>query len=88
MANQKGEKPNYIGTFILIIFMTYGFLIYDKLGSIETIQSVTAKSKIIPLIFHYINKTTIGYVIGRSSFLAVAIYGIVRIYKKFKNRPK
>lgn len=86
MANQKDKKPNYIGTLILVAFMIYGFIIHDDIGTEERIHSSISKRKILPAIFYYINKTTIGYVIGRSSFLAVAIYGVVKILKTDQNK--
>ena len=88
MSKEKGEQPNYIGTLILVAFMIYGFIVYDDIGTEESIHSSVSKRKILPILFNYINKTTIGYVIGRGSFLALAFYGLNRMYKKFKNRPK
>tara|TARA_R110000796_G_scaffold250788_3_gene380603 strand:- start:4121 stop:4387 length:267 start_codon:yes stop_codon:yes gene_type:complete len=86
MIEEKKEKPNYIGTIILIAFTVYGFIKYDDFGTIENIQLVSAKSKVLPMIFYYINKTTVGYILGRGVFLVLAIYGLRRLFLKFKNR--
>tara|TARA_R110002051_G_scaffold272525_4_gene333015 strand:+ start:1360 stop:1572 length:213 start_codon:yes stop_codon:yes gene_type:complete len=68
--------------------MLYGFIKYDDFGTIGSIQSSTSKRKIIPIIFYHINKTTIGYLIGRGAFLLLAIYGFRRLLLKFKNKSK
>jgi hypothetical protein len=88
MTIEKEEKSNYIGTLVLVAFMVNGFVIYDEFGTIENIQSVSTKGKVLPMIFYFINKTTLGYLIGRGAFLALAIYGLRRLFLKFKNRQK
>ena len=88
MANQKGEKPNYIGTLILFLLMIYAFINYDDFSSIESIQNGTVKGKTLSVILYHINKTTIGYYMARGAILLFALYLFRKVIIILKNRYK
>ncbi|WP_417444385.1 hypothetical protein [Joostella sp.] len=73
------------GNIIIILLMLSVFVNYDDISTFEEVNKGSLKYRTAKVIMYNLNKTTIGYILGRGSFLMIALIGFYKMFKKKMN---
>ncbi|MCF8716175.1 hypothetical protein JM658_15195 [Joostella atrarenae] len=82
MNKLKDFLAKNTGNIIIILLMLSGFINYDDFSTFEEVNKGSIKSKTFKVIMYNLNRTTIGYILGRGFFLMIIIIAFYKMFKK------